>query len=89
MGHRAYECRGRVGGGLTGAYTINNRSLLSEADARAVEEEAENLGVSANRRSSLSSYVGNGLLGFVAAGVFWAGYGTYSAANVTETGALT
>lgn len=64
-------------GGLTSTYVINNRSLLSEAEV--VEEEAKNVEVNTNRRGSLSSYLVNALLGFVAAGVFWAGYGTYSA----------
>jgi hypothetical protein len=54
-----------------------------------VEEEAKNVEVNTNRRGSLSSYLGNALLGFVAAGVFWAGYGTYSALDVTGTGTLT
>jgi hypothetical protein len=76
-------------GGLTSAYVINNRSLLSEAEAEVVEEEAKNVEVNTNRRGSLSSYLGNALLGFVAAGVFWAGYGTYSALDVTGTGTLT
>lgn len=75
-----------LAGGITSAYVINNRSLLSEADA----EEA---GIDTNKRSRKwsrwASYLGNGGLGFVAAGVFWAGYGAYSTADVMGEGALT
>lgn len=67
-------------GGITSAYVINNRSLLSAP-------EAAEAGV--GKRSRWASYLGNGCLGFVAAGVFWAGYGAYSTADMMGQGTLT
>lgn len=69
-------------GGITSAYVIYNRSLLSAL-------EAEEAGASRSKQGRWASYLGNGCLGFVAAGVFWAGYGAYSTADMMGQGTLT
>jgi len=70
-----------LAGGLTNAYIINHRSLLSE-------QEAADAG--AEKRSTGGSYIGNGLLGAVAACVSWLAYGSYSNVDLlSSTGMLT
>jgi hypothetical protein len=79
-----------LAGGLTNAYIINHRSLLSN-------EEAEEAGAPKTREdtkkaqmSYVGSYVGNGVLGAVAACVSWLAYGSYSNVDLLRsTGILT
>jgi len=88
VGGCADQCCGRVGRTDTSAYTINNRSLLSEADAETGEEEGEVPGATRINGVLYPLMLAMEPLASLRLVPFWAGYGASSTVDVMGTGKL-
>ena len=86
MGGCADQCCGRVGRTDTSSYTINNRSLLSEADAETGEEEGEGPGATRINGVLYPLMLAMEPLALLRSVPFWAGYGASSTVDVMGTG---
>ena len=88
VGGCADQCCGRVGRTDTSAYAINNRSLLSEADAETGEEEGEVPGATRINGVLYPLMLAMEPLASLRPVPFWAGYGASSTLDVMGTGKL-
>jgi hypothetical protein len=88
VGGCADQCCGRVGRTDTSAYAINNRSLLSEADAETGEKEGEVPGTTRINGVLYPLMLAMKPLALFRSVPFWAGYGASSTVDVMGTGKL-